>query len=375
MLGSFVEFGEIDLPEFWGDMDNQKHIYEDFDNVLLEMNTLPSEKHVSKTQSKLSASPEDQHEHYRESSLPQSPPEKQRGATVEQGPNGISTREQEQAEESTGEQELNEESVSKEGTYTGSSPEQRPSRELITEQRPHREPITEQGVAQGTHIESTAEQGLPEESVTTEGQHKGSTTRQGSHGKSAEEQGSRRESRSDLEQPRETMAEQEAHRESQSDRGPHSGSKAEPQSPRETVPEEQQDTDFTSQLSKGSIVGESKTSRESISFEHTEIPPQEERTQGQPYEELLFVSPELQEKIGVSSPEDHLSGSNITFLLSAPCFLEWFLKYAEKSSFQLGSLCDIQGHANCRHILLFSMSLDFEQSITCKLESLYCQFT
>ncbi|KAB0362000.1 hypothetical protein FD754_006156, partial [Muntiacus muntjak] len=292
----FVEFEEIDLPEFWGDMDNQKHIYEDFDNVLLEMDTLPSEKHVSKTQSKLSTSPEDQHEHYRESSLPQSPPEQQRGATVEQGPNGIS-REQEQPEESTGEQELNEESISKKGNYTGSTPEQ----------RPHREPITEQGVPQGTHIESTAEQGLSKESITTEGQHEGSTTGQGSHGKSTEEQGSRRESKSDLEKPRETMAEQKAHRESQSDQGPHRGSTAEPQSPRETIPEEQQDTGFTSQLSKGSIVGESKTSRESVSFEHTEIPPQEERTQGQPYEELLFISPELQEKTGVSSPEDHLS--------------------------------------------------------------------
>ncbi|XP_061245481.1 EF-hand calcium-binding domain-containing protein 5 isoform X2 [Bos javanicus] len=323
----FVEFGEIDLPEFWGDMDNQKHIYEDFDNVLLEMNTLPSEKHFSKTQSKLLASPEDQHEHYRESTLPQSPPEQQRGATVEQGPNGISTREQEQPEESTGEQELNEESVSKEGTYTGSTPEQRSSRELITEQRPHHEPITEQGVPQGTHIESTAEQGLSEESITTEGQHEGSTTGQGSHGKSTEEQGSRRESQSDQGQRRETMAEQEAHRESQSDQGPHGGSTAEqeeggesvveqephrgstaePQSPRETILEEQQDTHLTSQSRKGSLTGESKTSRESISFEHTEIPPQEGRTQAQAYEELLFVSPELQEKTGVSIPEDHLS--------------------------------------------------------------------
>ncbi|XP_059734285.1 EF-hand calcium-binding domain-containing protein 5 isoform X3 [Bos taurus] len=303
----FVEFGEIDLPEFWGDMDNQKHIYEDFDNVLLEMNTLPSEKHFSKTQSKLLASPEDQHEHYRESTLPQSPPEQQRGATVEQGPNGISTREQEQPEESTGEQELNEESVSKEGTYTGSTPEQRSSRELITEQRPHHEPITEQGVPQGTHIESTAEQGLSEESITTEGQHEGSTTGQGSHGKSTEEQGSRRESQSDQGQPRETMAEQEAHRESQSDQGPHGGSTAEPQSSRETILEEQQDTDLTSQSRKGSLTGESKTSRESISFEHTEIPPQEGRTQAHAYEELLFVSPELQAKTGVSIPEDHLS--------------------------------------------------------------------
>ena len=110
------------------------------------------------------------------------------------------------------------------------------------------------------------------------------------------------------------MAGQEAHRESQSDQGPHRGSTAEPQSPRETIWEEQQDTDLTSRSRKGSIIGESKTSRESISFEHTEISPQEERTQVQPYEQLLFISPELQEKIGVSSPKDHLSGSNVTFL-------------------------------------------------------------
>ena len=110
------------------------------------------------------------------------------------------------------------------------------------------------------------------------------------------------------------MAEQEAHRESQSDQGPHGGSTAEPQSSRETILEEQQDTDLTSQSRKGSLTGESKTSRESISFEHTEIPPQEGRTQAHAYEELLFVSPELQAKTGVSIPEDHLSGSNITFL-------------------------------------------------------------
>ncbi|EPQ14310.1 EF-hand calcium-binding domain-containing protein 5 [Myotis brandtii] len=45
-----LEFEEIELPEFWGDKDNQKHIYEDFDNVFLEMNTSLSEKNASTKQ-------------------------------------------------------------------------------------------------------------------------------------------------------------------------------------------------------------------------------------------------------------------------------------------------------------------------------------
>ncbi|EQB78271.1 hypothetical protein CB1_000765107 [Camelus ferus] len=114
-------------------MDNQKHIYEDFDKVLLEMNTLLSDKHASKTQNKLLANPEDQHKHdeRRKSTLPQSPPEQQRGTTVEEEPDRISTKEQEQDRESTGDQELYEESVAKQGTYTGSTPEQG-SGELLT---------------------------------------------------------------------------------------------------------------------------------------------------------------------------------------------------------------------------------------------------
>lgn len=43
-LGPFVEFEEISLSEFWGDMDSQKHIYEDFDELFLDMKTLFSQK-------------------------------------------------------------------------------------------------------------------------------------------------------------------------------------------------------------------------------------------------------------------------------------------------------------------------------------------
>ncbi|XP_057572343.1 EF-hand calcium-binding domain-containing protein 5 [Hippopotamus amphibius kiboko] len=292
----FVEFGEIDLPEFWGDMDNQKHIYEDFDKALLEMNTLLSEKHASKTQSKILANPEDQHKHDkdRKSTLPQSPPEQQRGTTAEQEPNRTSTNEQEQDKESTGEQELNKESVARQGNFTGSTPEQGSSRERsIAEQGAHRESLLDQGQPRG----SIAGQGARRESLLDQERPRGSVA----------EQGARRESLLDQERPRGSVAEQGARRESVAEQGPHRGSTAEQQPPTETIPEKQEDIDSTSQSIKGSILRESKESREAISCEYTEIPPQEESTEGQIYEEQLFMSPELQEKISGSSRQGHLS--------------------------------------------------------------------
>ncbi|XP_045374970.1 EF-hand calcium-binding domain-containing protein 5 isoform X1 [Camelus bactrianus] len=336
----FIEFGEIDLPEFWGDMDNQKHIYEDFDKVLLEMNTLLSDKHASKTQNKLLANPEDQHKHdeRRKSTLPQSPPEQQRGTTVEEEPDRISTKEQEQDRESTGDQELYEESVAKQGTYTGSTPEQGSGTELITEQTPHSESIPEQGLLRGIHAESTAKQGLYRESIIAQGQYERPTTGQGSHRESVieqegphrespEEQGPRRESvteqgprRGSPEEQgpsRESVIEQGPHRgssaglrprrESVTGQGPRRGSTAEQQPHRETIPEKQQDIDSTSQSRKSGILRESKKSREDISFEDIKVPPQEERTQEQIYEEHLFMNSELQEKISVSNRKSHLS--------------------------------------------------------------------
>ncbi|XP_058415451.1 EF-hand calcium-binding domain-containing protein 5 [Diceros bicornis minor] len=265
----FIEFEEIDLPELWGDMDNQKHIYEDFDKVLLETNTSLSEKHASKAQIKLLENSEDQHKRgkHRKSTLPPTSPEQERGTTAEQEPNRISTKEQKQFRESTGEK-----SVTGQGTHTGSTPEQGSSRELIPEQRPRRESIAEQG----SHRESVIEQGPRRESVTEQGQRRGS----------AAEQRTRRDSV--IEEPQE-------------------GSTAEPEPPGETIPEKQQDIDSTSQSGKGSILGERKKSREAIPFECIEIPPEEERTQKQAYEEELFVCSELQEQIPISRRKDHFS--------------------------------------------------------------------
>nr|XP_060500974.1 EF-hand calcium-binding domain-containing protein 5 [Panthera onca] len=286
----FIEFEEIDLPEFWGDMDNQKHIYEDFDKVLLEINALLSEKHASKTQSKLLETPEDQHKHdeYTEST----PPEQQRGTTAEQEPNRISTKEQEQDKESTGKKELYREIVTKQ-THTGSTPEQGSSRELITEQRRHSDSVTEQG-----YSDSVTEQGPPQRvSSSKQGVHMESTAEQGRHRESIAAQGPHRGS----------ISEQESHRESVTEQEPHKGSRAEQEPSGEIIPEKQQDIDSTLQSGRGSIFRESRKSRESASFEHTEILPQEKRTQEQIYEEELFVSPELQEEVPISRRKYHLS--------------------------------------------------------------------
>lgn len=87
---------------------------------------------------------------------------------------------------------------------------------------------------------------------------------------STAEQEAGRASQSDQGQPRETMAGQEEHRESQSDQGPRRGSTA------GTVTQRSNSGRTTGHrltftVKKGSIIGESKTSRESVSFEHTEI--------------------------------------------------------------------------------------------------------
>lgn len=307
-LGPFIEFEEIDLPEFWGDMDDQKHIYEDFDKVLLEMNTLLPEIHASKTQSKSLENPEDLHKH-RKSTLSPSPSEEQKETTAGQEPNKISTKEQEQDTESTGEPELRRDSVTEQGTYIALTPEQGSMRELITKQRLHRESITEQGSPprmstseQGIHVESIAEQGLDSESITAQGEPEESTVGQETHRGSIAE-GPRRKSVIRKGSHKGSTAEQGSRRVSITEE-PLKGSTEEREPSRERTPEEQ-DVDSASQSREGNVLRESETSRE-----HIEIPPQEEQTQEQAYEEALVTISERQEEDPVSRTKDHLSGNN-----------------------------------------------------------------
>ncbi|XP_069339213.1 EF-hand calcium-binding domain-containing protein 5 [Eulemur rufifrons] len=234
----FIEFEEIDLPEFWGDMDNQKHIYEDFDKVALETNTLLAEKHASKIQSKLLQNPEDQQKHDEERISTPSPnqPEQQTGTAAEQRPQRISTEEQDR--EPTAEQELSSKLVTEQDTQTGSTPEQAPSRELIIEQEQHSRSTTEQG----SHGESITEQGLAEH---------------GSNGKSIGEE------------PYEWTEE-----------GPHG----------ETNSKEQQDMESTAPSIIASISSKSTKPRKSTLSEYIEIPLQEGRSWEQANEEQVPTS-------------------------------------------------------------------------------------
>ncbi|XP_039742137.1 EF-hand calcium-binding domain-containing protein 5 [Pteropus medius] len=299
----FVEFEEIDLPEFWGDMDNQKHIYEDFDNVLLEMDTLLSEKRASKTQNKLLENSEDQYERdtHRKSTLPPSLPEWQKETTARQEPNKISTKGQDI--ESAGEQELYRKSVTEQGqrkgstvgqgTHRGSTSERRSRRESVIEQRSQQQPIVEQG----SHRESVVEQGSQRGSIAEERSRRESIKRKGSHKESTAEQGPRKGSVTEEGSHRESVTRKGSHRESVLEE-PQKESAEEQEPPRGTIPE-QQDIDSISQSSE--------KFREATHFEHTEIPPQEERPQEQVYAEELFMISDLQEEDRILSKKDHLS--------------------------------------------------------------------
>ncbi|XP_021568715.1 EF-hand calcium-binding domain-containing protein 5 [Carlito syrichta] len=285
----FIEFEETDLPEFWGDMDNQKHIYENFDKILSEMNTLLSEKHASKTQSKLLENPGDQFKH--DEQRKSTPPEEQKGKTEEQ----------EQGGEPTAEQEMYREPVIEQETHSRSTPEQGPSRKLITEQEAHIGSTTEQGQLKG----STAGQGLHRVSTSEQGPRRESTTEQRSHRESIAEQDSHKGS---------TVG-QESHKMSTLEHGSHGESvteepyqESEQRSHEETILEEQEDIDIdsTSHSRKNGILKNTK-SRKSIPSEYTEIPLQEEKSWRQTYEEELSMRSILQEEVPKSSRKDYLS--------------------------------------------------------------------
>uniref|UniRef100_G3TM82 EF-hand calcium binding domain 5 n=1 Tax=Loxodonta africana TaxID=9785 RepID=G3TM82_LOXAF len=379
-----VEFEEIDLSEFWGDMDNQKHIYEDFDHTLLQMNTLVAEKHAGKMQKNQD---QQKHDEQRKSSPPPNSPEQHR-MTAEQGSQRTSTEEQ-QSRGSTTEQQLHRNSIAEQGTHTGSTPEQGSSTESIIEQRQHSESATDQGpnrvstLEHGTHIELTAEQethieltaeqethresiaeqGLYRESIRAQGQHeqrphRGSTAEQGSlresiteeprtdstgeqgsrrvsmteqgshlgstaeqesrrmsmteqesHSLSIAEQESRRMSMIEQESHRLSIAEQGSRRMSMTEQGSHTGSTAEQGSRRVSMTEEGLHREIIPEHQNIYSASESSTNSQEVTSEYTVIPPQEERFQGQAYEEELAISSELQEVL-TSSRKYHLPGSS-----------------------------------------------------------------
>ncbi|XP_054565351.1 EF-hand calcium-binding domain-containing protein 5 [Eptesicus fuscus] len=259
-----IEFEEIELPEFWGDMDNQKHIYEDFDNVFLEMTTSLSEKNARKKQNMLFKKPEDLHKHDKHRKSPPLPslPAQQRRTIAGQDPNKILS--EDLNSDSTAEQELYRGSITAQGQQKGAtmrpgsrrgsrrmsvieepqkgSPggSRRGSRRMSVIEEPQkgskeessREPVTEQGV----HRESIAEEESLRESEIEQGVHRGAIAEEGTPRESR--RGPRKGSRrmSVIEEPNTWPTErQESPRESVAEPGSQRGSIEEDEYLKESV--------------------------------------------------------------------------------------------------------------------------------------------
>ncbi|XP_063107176.1 EF-hand calcium-binding domain-containing protein 5 isoform X2 [Cavia porcellus] len=312
----FIEFEEINLLEFWGDTDNQKHIYEDFDEVFLNMNALLSEKY-NKTLNQSLEDPKDQPEYdeQRTSTAPPPPPEQQEGksadlespiisneeqgrefnaeqklyrdAVIEQGPDTESTLEPESNRELTEEHRPQRGSTAEQGSRRESTAEQRPQRGSTAEQGSRRESAAEQrpqrgsAAEQGSRRESAAEQRPQRGSAAEQGSRRESAAEQRSQRGSAAEQGSRRESAAEQRSQRGSTAEQGSRRESTAEQRPQRGSAAEQGSRRESVMEQGPYRDSTAEHgSRRASAAEQKVQRgstaeqelltESVEEPHTE---------------------------------------------------------------------------------------------------------
>ncbi|XP_010640534.1 EF-hand calcium-binding domain-containing protein 5 isoform X3 [Fukomys damarensis] len=272
----FIEFEEIDMIEFWGDMDNQKHIYEDFDKVLLKMNALLSEKHENKAQNNLLENQKDQprHDEQKTSTAQPHPPKLQRGKTADLGSQIILN---EEVREPSTEQKLYREAVIEQGVIMESILEQGSSRELEVEQRPQRGSTAEQGshkvssTEQRSHRGSTAERGSPRESMMEQEPHRESTAEQGSRRDSMIEQRSHRGSTAERGSRRESMMEQEPHRESTAEQGSYKASTAEQKSHRGSTAEQGSRRDsMIEQRSHRGSTAEQGSRRESMIDPHKE---------------------------------------------------------------------------------------------------------
>eukprot|EP00073_Rattus_norvegicus_P028205 XP_006246977.1 PREDICTED: EF-hand calcium-binding domain-containing protein 5 isoform X1 [Rattus norvegicus] len=258
----FVEFEEIELTEFWGDMDIKKHIYENFDELLLKMNMLAAEK--------LS------------------------GKLTEDKDKNLS---QPQEEIST-DQELSPELATEPGTATQETAKQKTHRASLKEQgqgiglrkpstsrqRLSRGSVAEQGSRRGSVVNQTQQRG----SVAQQGSRRSSGVNQTQQRGSVAEQGSRRSSGVNETQQRETVAEQGSRRistaeqEPQTEQDPNRDSVPEQEPPRGSVTEEGSQRGSISEPGqrRKSFVGDSSTSLEAESRRGSVIDQGQRRASG-----------------------------------------------------------------------------------------------
>ncbi|XP_006891141.1 PREDICTED: EF-hand calcium-binding domain-containing protein 5 [Elephantulus edwardii] len=299
-----IEFEEMDLPEFWGDMDKQKHIYEDFDDAVSQMNALISGEKDGKMQNELledeqkprkraipeiklqRMSKEEQYQDKETNIERQLTRLLQLSQRLYRESNGEGSSFESikgwQQKEPIAEQEPDRVSPSEHRIPTGSNSEEETLKESIEEQETHPGLTTEQGL----RTESTAQVQLKERSS------QGSTVDQESPGGSVVEQRSSKESTKDQEQHKESMLEKGSHKESDEEQESHGELMIEERD-REVLPENQ---------------NMHSTSESTVKYgEDVEVSPQEEGLQEQMHEGELAEHSELQDVL-TSSGKD-LSGS------------------------------------------------------------------
>ncbi|XP_028615178.1 EF-hand calcium-binding domain-containing protein 5 [Grammomys surdaster] len=223
----FVEFEEIELTEFWGDMDIKKHIYEDFDALLLKMNMLVAEKLAGKLPENNDL-PQEQTEISTEQELPSdsaAEPGTAPQLTSQEKPHRASLTGQGQ------DKRPRKTSASRQGGSRGSASEQGSRKSSAVEQTQQRGSVAEQGsrrrssgVEQTQQRGSVAEQGSRKSSAVEQTQQRGSVAEQGSRRSSAMEQ----EPQTGQDPNRDSVPEQESRRESSTEGGSQRGSVSEP---------------------------------------------------------------------------------------------------------------------------------------------------
>nr|A0JP43.2 RecName: Full=EF-hand calcium-binding domain-containing protein 5 [Mus musculus] len=224
----FVEFEEIELIEFWGDMDIKKHIYEDFDALLLKMNMLVAEKLAGKL-----AENKDLPQQQRDQELSSdstTEPETATQLTSQQRSRRVSLTGQGQGK---GPRKT---SASKQGASRGSVAEQGSRRSSGVNQTQQRGSVAEQGSRRSSAVEQTQQRG----SVAEQGSRRSSTVEQTRQRGSVAEQGSRRSSTVEQTQRRGSVAEQGSRRSSGVNQTQQRGSVAEQGSRRSSAVEQTQ---------------------------------------------------------------------------------------------------------------------------------------
>uniref|UniRef100_A0A8C2M2A3 EF-hand calcium binding domain 5 n=1 Tax=Cricetulus griseus TaxID=10029 RepID=A0A8C2M2A3_CRIGR len=298
-----IEFEEIELSEFWGDMDIKKHIYEDFDKLLLKMNVLVAsqvqeDQNLSQQQRETSADQEPSPESATESGIHLASHRPHKGSLSKQGQGKgrkSSSLGQGSHRGSTAEQGSRRSSVAEPRSHRGSTAEPGSRKSSAAEPRSHRGSVAEPGTRKSSaaeprsHRGSVAEPWYRRSSIVEPRSQRGSVAEQGARRTSAAEQKLQTGQDPNIE----SVSEQEAHRESVTE---------EPEQRRASIAEqhERSTADISEARSRRGSEMDQKQGNESEEHKMSEYGPQGESISEEPQREseqepLIDTIPEEEE--------------------------------------------------------------------------------